>query len=88
MSCWPVSARVGNVKNNDPSLSLARVRLGGSGGPEEAMNWQRWLVALFVMLALAACARGGGQVPYAPYSPENMHDRGGDGDGGGGGGGM
>jgi putative SOS response-associated peptidase YedK len=20
MSCWPVSARVGNVKNNDPSL--------------------------------------------------------------------
>ena len=20
MTCWPVSARVGNVKNNDPSL--------------------------------------------------------------------
>jgi len=29
------------------------------------------------MLALAACAQGG-QVPCAPYSPENMHDRGGD----------
>jgi hypothetical protein len=38
------------------------------------MNWHRWLAALFVMLALAACAPGG-QVPYAP---ENMHDRGGD----------
>jgi len=21
MTCWPVSARVGNVKNNDPSLA-------------------------------------------------------------------
>jgi hypothetical protein len=52
---------------------------GGSGGPEEAMNWRRRLAALFVMLALAACAQGG-QVPYAP---ENIHDRGGDGGGGG-----
>ena len=24
MTCWPVSARVGNVKNNDPSL-IARI---------------------------------------------------------------
>jgi hypothetical protein len=39
------------------------------------MNWRRWLVALFVMMALAACAQGG-QVPYAPYSQETMHDRG------------
>ena len=23
------------------------------GGPEEAMNWHRWLVTLLVMLALA-----------------------------------
>jgi hypothetical protein len=48
------------------------------------MNFQRWLVALFVMLALVACAQGG-QVAYAPYSQETMHDRGGDGGGGGGG---
>jgi hypothetical protein len=41
------------------------------------MNWHRWLTALLVTLALAACAQGG-QVPSAPYSPENMHDRGGD----------
>ena len=75
MSCWPVSARVGNVKNNDPSLSLARVRLGGSGGPDKAMNWHRWLATLLVMLALAACAQGG-QDPYAAYPP---HDRGGGG---------
>jgi len=51
------------------------------------MNWHRWVAALVVMLALAACAQGG-QVPDAPYSQETMHDRGGDGDGGGGGGGM
>jgi hypothetical protein len=38
------------------------------------MNWHRLLVTLFVMLALTACAQGG-QVPYAPNSPENMHDR-------------
>jgi hypothetical protein len=43
------------------------------------MNWHIRLAALFVMLALTACAQGG-QVPYAP---ENMHDRGGDGGGGG-----
>jgi hypothetical protein len=72
-----VSPRVGNVKNNDPSLiepMLAQVRQSGSGGP---MNWHRWLATLLVMLALAACAQGGqGQVPYAPYPPENVHDRG------------
>jgi hypothetical protein len=39
------------------------------------MNWHRWLAALFVMLALAACAQG--QVPNGPYSLEYMHDRGG-----------
>ena len=37
-----------------------------------------WLAALFVMLALAACVQGG-QVPDAPYPPENVHDRGGGG---------
>jgi predicted small lipoprotein YifL len=36
----------------------------------------KWLAALLVMLALAACAQGG-HVPYAPYLPENVHDRGG-----------
>jgi hypothetical protein len=46
------------------------------------MNWHRRLAAFFVLLALAACAQEG-QVLYAPYSPENMHDRGGDGGGGG-----
>jgi hypothetical protein len=62
------------------SLSPARVRHAGWGCAEEAMNLHRWLAAL----ALTACAQGG-QVAYAPYSPENMHDRGGDGGGGGGG---
>ena len=28
--------------------------------PEQAMNWRRWLAALFVVLALAGCA---------PWSP-------------------
>jgi hypothetical protein len=46
------------------------------------MNWHRWFATLLVMLALAACVPGD-QVPYAPYPPENMHDRGGDGGGGG-----
>jgi hypothetical protein len=41
------------------------------------MNWHRWLAARFVMLALAACSQGG----QVPYSPENVHDRGGDGGG-------
>jgi len=41
------------------------------------MNRHRWLAALFVMVALAACAQGGqAQAPYAPHSPENVHDRG------------
>jgi hypothetical protein len=39
------------------------------------MNWHRCLSVLFVMLALTACSQGG-QVPYAPYSRESMHDRG------------
>jgi hypothetical protein len=42
------------------------------------MNWHRRFATLFFMLALALCAQGG-QVPNAPYSPENMHDRGGGG---------
>ena len=39
------------------------------------MNWHRWLAALLVMLRLAACSQGR-PGPYAPYSPEKMHDRG------------
>jgi len=38
------------------------------------MDWHRWLAALLVMLALAACAQGG-QVPYVP---QNVRDRGSD----------
>jgi hypothetical protein len=57
------------------SLSLPRDRYAGPVGPEEVMNWHRWLAALIVMLALAACAQG----VQVPYAPENMHDRGGDG---------
>ena len=44
------------------------------------MNWNRRLVTFLVMLALAACVQGD-QVRYAPYSPENMHDRASDGGG-------
>ena len=41
------------------------------------MIWHRWLVTLLVMLALAACVQGDqAQVPSAPHSPENVHDRG------------
>jgi hypothetical protein len=57
----------------------------GTADRVAAMNWHRWLATLLIMLALTACAQGG-QV-QTPYSPENMHDRGGDGGGGGGGGG-
>jgi putative SOS response-associated peptidase YedK len=33
MTCWPVSARVGNVKNNDPSLiEPIEVALAEGGG--------------------------------------------------------
>jgi hypothetical protein len=38
------------------------------------MNWRRCLAILLGTLALAACAQ-------VPYSPENVHDRGGDGGG-------
>jgi hypothetical protein len=31
MMCWPVSARVGNVKNNDPSL-VERINLPRASG--------------------------------------------------------
>ena len=36
------------------------------------MNWHRWLAALFVMLALAACAQGS-EAPYAPYSHKDRN---------------
>ena len=55
------------------------------------MNLHRRLFALSILLALAGCVEGAPgqtQPPYPRYSPENMHDRGGDGGGGGGGGGM
>ena len=35
MTCWPVSTRVGNVKNNDPSLRA----------DFSALNLRRWLAA-------------------------------------------
>jgi hypothetical protein len=50
------------------------------------MNLDRWLTAVFLILALAGCvqvAARQGQVPDAPYSHE-MRDRGGDGGGSGG----
>jgi putative SOS response-associated peptidase YedK len=39
LMCWPVSARFGNVRNNDPSLiaPFAAARLV-MGNPEGAMN--------------------------------------------------
>jgi hypothetical protein len=37
MTCWPVSARVGNVKNNDPSL-IARAKPYASGR-SVALRW-------------------------------------------------
>jgi hypothetical protein len=50
------------------------------------MNPRRRLAALFVLLALVGCAQATteqGNAPFAPYPPENMHDRGGDGGSGG-----
>jgi hypothetical protein len=32
MTCWPASARVGNVKNNDPSL-IERIAPGYKASP-------------------------------------------------------
>lgn len=41
------------------------------------INWHNWFAALFFMLVLDACAQGDqAQVPYTPFSPEDMHDRG------------
>ena len=61
MTCWPVSPRVGNVKNNHPSLIEPIAGAGWArriGWPMEAMSWHRWLATLLVMRALAACAKG------------------------------
>jgi len=61
--CWPVSPRVGNVKNNHPSLIEPIAGAGWArriGWPMEAMSWHRWLATLLVMRALAACAKGPG----------------------------
>jgi hypothetical protein len=43
------------------------------------MNLCRRLAALFVLLALVGCAQATTEQGNAPYSPENMHDRGGGG---------
>jgi len=60
MTCWPVSPRVGNVKNNHEPDRAHRWRGFGTAdrGPMEAMSWHRWLATLLVMRALAACAKG------------------------------
>jgi hypothetical protein len=55
----------------------------------QAMNWQGWLAALLVVLALPGCAQGiTGQAgaPYPPHPPENngIKPEHGGGDGGGG----
>jgi hypothetical protein len=47
MICWPVSPRVGNVKNNDPSLYRA---------DPDAMSLHKRFATVFVILALIGCA--------------------------------
>jgi hypothetical protein len=46
---------------------------------EEMMQWRNTLAALSVALALAGCAQaaGTGQVPNAPYQPNDARDTGG-----------
>src|ERR1700738_144252 len=61
MTCWPVSPRAGDVKNNHPSLIEPIAGAGWArriGWLMEAMSWHRWLATLLVMRALAACAKG------------------------------
>ena len=71
--------RVGNVKNNDPSLIEPIFGV---------MNLRRRLAAVFVILAVASCAQvatGPGNASYAPYSSDDNDkgaDRGIDGGGG------
>ena len=78
--CWPVSVRVGNVKNNDPSL-IEPVAV--------KMNCIDGSPAVFVILTLAGCIQvttEPGKAPYAPYLSDdngNAQDRGGNGDAGG-----
>ena len=43
MTCWPVSARIGNVRNNDASLI-------------ELSRRNDWLATVFVISALVGCA--------------------------------
>jgi hypothetical protein len=40
------------------TMTAPTLMCSGSGGSGEAINWHRWLAALFVMLVLAACAHG------------------------------
>jgi SOS response associated peptidase (SRAP) len=44
MTCWPVSARIGNVRNNDASLI-------------ELSRRNDWLATVFVISALVGCAQ-------------------------------
>jgi hypothetical protein len=67
MTCWPVSTRVGGVKNNDARLN--RADLG-------AMS-HIWLAAVFVLLALTGCAQetvGQKSPPYALPSRDSGAD--------------
>ena len=41
MVCWPVSARVGNVKNNDPSLIEPVAAAGNRTGSQETEEMYR-----------------------------------------------
>jgi hypothetical protein len=82
MTCWPVSPRVGNVKNNHPSLIEPIAGAGWArriGWPMEAMSWAQ-MARHAPRYAGAGCVRQGGQA-QAPYTLENVHDRGGDGTG-------
>jgi hypothetical protein len=59
------------------SLLFVADGFAGLGARKELMDWQRWLAALFVLLALTGCAPaadGPGKVPNAPYPQDDPRD--------------
>ena len=53
-----VSARVGSVRNNHPSLIARSLPRLVTGNPEGATNWHKWVAAFFVTQAIVGCAGG------------------------------
>jgi SOS response associated peptidase (SRAP) len=70
MTAWPVSSRVGNIKNNDPGL------IEPIAAHSKAVTSRVVITSLLILLALAGCTSTRlaiAPVPPSQYDRSDMH---------------